>query len=156
MERTCPNCGAQCGEAAKFCNACGVKLNNEAVRYKPDNGFVENFLRYDNRINRKRYIKRTLALLGVAAVIVVAVSIVLAIGGVGDQTGDEIIDWLTLTLMSPGIFLSMRRFHDLDKPGWWALGSFIPLLNIVVELYLLFAKGTDGANQFGPDPLGKE
>lgn len=44
-----------------------------------------------------------------------------------------------------------KRFHDLDKSGWWTLVSFIPIVGpiwIFVELGL--KRGTPGDNRFGP------
>lgn len=151
MEGFCPSCGSKYDEGASYCSNCGAELSKK-VYYIPDKGFIENFLRYDNRLNRKRYIKRTLALLGVAFVILFIVAPVLVIIDVGDM-GDAILNWLAIAIMSPNIFLSMRRFHDLNKPGWWALASVVPLVNVIAELYLLFAKGTAGENQYGTDPL---
>lgn len=57
------------------------------------------------------------------------------------------------------ISLSVRRLHDLDKPGWFLLIQalfFIPGINLILfifNLYLLFAPGTKGANKYGDDPL---
>ena len=47
----------------------------------------------------------------------------------------------------------IRRFHDLGKSGWYVLTLIIPLIDIGVILYLLFAPGTAGANEYGDDPL---
>ena len=58
-----------------------------------------------------------------------------------------------LCLMVPAIMLAVRRLHDLDKTGWILLINFIPYVNIIVSLYILFAPGTRGANQYGDDPL---
>lgn len=60
----------------------------------------------------------------------------------------------------PGIMLSIRRFHDLDRSGWWVLGFFvagnIPPISIPSSLgniiWFIF-QGTDGPNKYGPDPL---
>ena len=51
------------------------------------------------------------------------------------------------------IAVTVRRLHDLDRPGWhwWLL--MVPLYNFYLGLMLLFAKGTVGANRYGPDPL---
>lgn len=50
--------------------------------------------------------------------------------------------------------MQIKRWHDLDKSGWWVLINFIP---IVGGLWCLvecgFLKGTVGPNRFGPDPL---
>lgn len=121
-------------------------------RYIPDEGFVEIFLRYDNRINRKRYIKRVFALVGISFILGIVVNIVLMILG-ADISEDTLARALGLLTLIPSWALMMRRLHDLNRPGWWVVGSLVPLLNFVLGLYLLFAKGTDGANQYGPDPL---
>lgn len=52
-----------------------------------------------------------------------------------------------LTLMA-----LILRCHDLNKSGWLLLLMFIPIVNIVFFLYLIFKKGTDGYNDYGaPD-----
>ncbi|MCL2549990.1 MAG: DUF805 domain-containing protein [Methanimicrococcus sp.] len=56
---------------------------------------------------------------------------------------------------------AIKRLHDLDKSGWYLLilfGILVPLIGkfivLALALYLLLAKGTEGPNRFGPDPLG--
>lgn len=49
-----------------------------------------------------------------------------------------------------GILFGIRRLHDLDKSGWWLLLALVPLVNLIFFLYILLARGTDGANRFGP------
>lgn len=51
------------------------------------------------------------------------------------------------------IAITVKRLHDLDRPGWqwWLL--LVPLVNFYIGAILLFAKGTDGPNEFGDDPL---
>lgn len=55
------------------------------------------------------------------------------------------------------IFL-IRRLHDRNHSGWMALLILVPVINIIFTLYILFAPGTAGTNQFGqPRPtLGWE
>lgn len=50
---------------------------------------------------------------------------------------------------------TVRRLHDLNKSGWWYLIFLIPIINFFFGLYVGFFKGTDGTNQYGPDPLAK-
>lgn len=52
-----------------------------------------------------------------------------------------------------GIAITVKRLHDLGRPGWHWFLLMIPLYNIYLGLILLFQKGTVGANAFGPDPL---
>jgi len=52
-----------------------------------------------------------------------------------------------------GIAITVKRLHDLDRPGWHWFLLGVPLYNIYLGLVLLFARGTWGENQFGLDPL---
>lgn len=52
-----------------------------------------------------------------------------------------------------GIAITVKRLHDLDRPGWHWLLLAVPFYNIYLGLVLLFARGTWGPNRFGPDPL---
>jgi len=60
---------------------------------------------------------------------------------------------VSLALLLPGIAVSARRLHDLDRTAWWLL---IALTGIGLIVLLVFdcIKGTAGPNRFGPDPLG--
>ena len=42
----------------------------------------------------------------------------------------------------------IRRLHDLDMAGWWCLLMFVPLVNVIFGLYLLFKAGTPSGNRF--------
>lgn len=59
----------------------------------------------------------------------------------------------SLALFLPGIAVSVRRLHDLDRTGWWLL---IALTGVGIILLIVWwcMKGTTGSNRFGPDPLG--
>jgi uncharacterized membrane protein YhaH (DUF805 family) len=82
------------------------------------------------------------------------------------------IDVFNFLVWLPFPALAVRRFHDQNKPGWWAtplilstilswISGFSLLsqpIQIVLEasyvaaLILLFWKPTDGENRYGPDP----
>ncbi len=116
--------------------------------YEPDQGIVQMFLRYDNRLNRKPYILRGLAIFFVMFLLAVAVTI---LGG--KKYGNMLAFAVALIFCIPSIMLMIRRLHDLDRPAWWVIGGFIPLINVALSFYLLLAAGTIGPNQYGPDPL---
>lgn len=121
--------------------------------YVPDQGIKEMFFRYDNRLNRKRYIMRALGLVVAVTLAATVIGFVLAVAGVNEATIGTMGSLIGIAGAVPGLMLVIRRLHDLDRPTWWIVGNFIPLVNCVLGLYLLFAKGTDGPNQYGPDPL---
>ena len=49
--------------------------------------------------------------------------------------------------------LGAKRWHDLNKSGWWSLIALVPLIGglwLLIELG--FLRGTDGPNNYGPSP----
>ncbi len=46
------------------------------------------------------------------------------------------------------IIAGVRRLHDLNRSGWYLLLAFIPLVNLVIILYLLFAPGKVEGNRW--------
>jgi uncharacterized membrane protein YhaH (DUF805 family) len=46
--------------------------------------------------------------------------------------------------------LSAKRFHDLGNSGWLSLLLIIPLFGFLVFLYLVFARGQNHDNAYGP------
>jgi uncharacterized membrane protein YhaH (DUF805 family) len=61
---------------------------------------------------------------------------------------------VALALFLPGLAVSVRRLHDLDKSGWFVLIGLIPLVGFIILIVWFCTKGTPGPNRFGPDPLG--
>ena len=120
-------------------------------RYEPDADLQSMFLRYDNRLNRKRYILRSLALWAAVTILSTAVGLIATFLKIGAIT--MLVTVISIAAIIPGFMLVIRRLHDLDRPTWWCIGCIIPLINMALAVYLLFFKGTDGPNQFGPDPL---
>lgn len=49
--------------------------------------------------------------------------------------------------------ITVKRLHDLDRPGWHVLLFMIPLYNICLAIVLFVVEGTVGDNRYGPDPL---
>ena len=49
--------------------------------------------------------------------------------------------------------VQIKRWHDLNRSGWWCLTNFIPIFNLYAIIMCSFIKGTDGDNRFGSDPL---
>lgn len=60
---------------------------------------------------------------------------------------------LILPFIAASLMLEIRRCHDLGHSGWIILIGFIPYVNILFYLYILFCPGTKGYNQYGEDPL---
>lgn len=55
---------------------------------------------------------------------------------------------VSLCLLLPNLAVGVRRIHDTNDNGWYIL---VPIYNLI----LLCTKGTEGENQYGPDPNGE-
>jgi uncharacterized membrane protein YhaH (DUF805 family) len=100
---------------------------------------------FDGRIGR-----RTWWLWGVAALLGLAMyaTVLLRVAGVSATTTDTVVN---LLLLWPALALSVKRWHDRGKSGWWVLVALVPFVGwlwMLVENGLL--RGTASANRFGP------
>jgi uncharacterized membrane protein YhaH (DUF805 family) len=59
---------------------------------------------------------------------------------------------VSLALLLPGLSVSIRRLHDLDRTGWWLL-IMLTGIGIILLIVWYCMKGTTGPNRFGADPL---
>lgn len=68
------------------------------------------------------------------------------------------IPWLAMvlfvTMLLPNLSLSVRRLHDTDRRGWWALISAIPFIGIVIFWILAALPSTPHENRFGAPHQG--
>lgn len=60
----------------------------------------------------------------------------------------------SLITLIPAIAVTARRLHDVNKSGWWQLLFILPVIGFLVILFWAVQKGTEGPNDFGPDPKG--
>ncbi len=60
---------------------------------------------------------------------------------------------VSLLLAWPFLAVSIKRWHDRDRPGWWVLVLLIPVGGVV---WLLldngFVRGSRGPNRYGAPP----
>ena len=62
--------------------------------------------------------------------------------------------WWLFALV-PTIAVLVRRFHDQDKSGWFALLQFVPYVGGIIVFVFMCLDGTPGPNRFGEDPKGR-
>lgn len=92
---------------------------------------LKNYVGFDGRARRAEYWYFVL--------VTVVISIVL------NLISGLLANIYALATLIPGIAVSIRRMHDINKSGWYIL---IPIYNIV----LAATEGDKGSNQYGPDP----
>ena len=123
----------------------------------------EMFFSWEGRLNRKAYILRCLAL-GLTLTAVYILLMAIAFGTAAAQMGNGIPTMgafsasyiLCLPFIISGYLLAIRRLHDLDLSAFFILLSFVPVVSFFFALFLIFKKGTEGPNAYGPDPLSTE
>jgi uncharacterized membrane protein YhaH (DUF805 family) len=52
------------------------------------------------------------------------------------------------------VAVSVRRWHDLDKSGWWVLIGFVPVVGLYALVMNGFVQGAPGSNGYGLAPVG--
>ena len=54
----------------------------------------------------------------------------------------------------PAVAISIKRWHDRNKSGWWLFIALVPVIGTIWALVETgFLPGTPGRNRYGPDPL---
>lgn len=124
-------------------------------------GWVGQCFSTTGRLNRAGFLGRTLAIYAALYVGAFAVGLLVAFAlAVLGATPSEIEEQtrllgvlLGLTAIWPLVCVSIKRLHDLGRPGSHDWLLFIPVYNIYLAAIMLFKKGQRGSNAFGPDPL---
>jgi uncharacterized membrane protein YhaH (DUF805 family) len=73
----------------------------------------------------------------------------LSIAGIDPLSAESLVNVL---LLWPALAVSIKRWHDRNKSGWWVLVGLLPLVGwiwVLIENGML--RGTMGPNRFGED-----
>ena len=77
------------------------------------------------------------------------VTVLLAIAGVQERSAEVVAN---LMIVWPAAAITVKRWHDRDKSGWWLLINLVPIVGVIWSLIENgFLRGTEGTNRFGPD-----
>ena len=80
-------------------------------------------------------------------------TMLLGIAGFGSRTSNTVAN---LLLVWPGIALGVKRWHDVDRSGWWVLINVVPVVGFLVTLVANgVVRGTYGPNRYGDDLTGR-
>lgn len=108
-------------------------------------------LNYNGRVNRLPYIFLSIFI----GIIFAVVDSYQKYNSAPSNTGLLIVFTIELLCAFLISFVTVKRFHDLGKPGWYFWLMLVPFLNIYWGVLLLARKGISGPNTYGPDPLQK-
>tara|TARA_X000001036_G_C20437590_1_gene707906 strand:- start:315 stop:695 length:381 start_codon:yes stop_codon:yes gene_type:complete len=86
-------------------------------------------------------------------ILVSIATLVLDVNFFGSTIDDEFTPlnsiW-TLVVFIPGITVTVRRFHDVNRSGWWILIAFT-VIGLIPYFYWLVKRSDAGENSFGPN-----
>ena len=110
---------------------------------------------FEGRIGRKTW---WLATLGIVVAVIVVQVLMVALAAMSETAGmiGAILALVVcLGLLVPMLALNVKRWHDLDKSGWFLLLGFVPIVNLYALVMTGFIRGTEGRNQYGEDPIAE-
>lgn len=154
----CPKCNGLVDYGTRFCPHCGnafgpwgnqvINQTNSPTTEKlyvdndGKNSILDDYFSPKGRIGRKTFWVRSI-LLGFLLGII---ELVLAESGI---LGLVLYAVISLLGVYSSVILGIKRWHDLNKSGWFILSHIL----ILPCLYVCFVKGTTGPNKYGPGPL---
>lgn len=124
----CPKCHCAVRESDSFCGHCGCflgkagqgKTRSGLSSQEEQEGMLDKFIGVDGRINRKKYIFRSLFLWGMGFIFELCV----IMGRVeqSDFMAGDLPGMVLFTIVGiPWMMLMVRRLHDLNRNGFWSL-----------------------------------
>ena len=96
--------------------------------------------------------RRTYWLHGVLSLLLLGVVVngLLEVARIDGDTAGKLVN---LVFLWPLIAVSVKRQHDFNFSGWWALVHFVPVVGSLVLIVVDgIMPGTHGPNRFGVDP----
>ncbi|MEZ4726844.1 MAG: DUF805 domain-containing protein [Caldilineaceae bacterium] len=107
----------------------------------------------EGRYGRAKYLGMLIGLN--IAILFISIMVGAVLGAItrSDSVGGIVAIGVSLLGTVPIAFQTVKRLHDLDRPGthYWLL--FLPIYNLYLAVILLFKRGTEGHNAYGEDPL---
>lgn len=107
------------------------------------------FLAMNGRIGRVRWI----AYMSAMYLLVSVALVVLALAGQGSPQFQKTIPLISMLLTFAGfVLVSRRRLQDLDMGNLALVLSVIPFINLYFFFMMIFKRGDDFRNEYGPVP----
>ncbi|MEO1171619.1 MAG: DUF805 domain-containing protein, partial [Myxococcota bacterium] len=92
-------------------------------------------------------------LVGVGAAVLFYAVMFASVGLLGEETGILVMIPLYLVWLWVGLAITVKRWHDRNKSGWWIFIAMIPLIGALwAFIEQGFLPGDEGPNRFGNPP----
>lgn len=101
----------------------------------------------EGRIGRRMFWQHGVLGLGIAS------TVLRALFDIAGLDADRANFWANALVLWPTLAISVKRWHDRDRSGWWVLLYAVPWVGWVWGLVENgFRAGDSHANQYGPPP----
>lgn len=120
----------------------------------PPSNYKQILFSFDGRVSRRQYWVALLLIL-LPMSICGALTAMLAVSS-GESFFYMLLVLLVMTIVPVlwALFaVVVKRFHDLNKSGFWSLVGVIPYFGAVALVFIGLLPGTRGQNEYGQDPL---
>jgi uncharacterized membrane protein YhaH (DUF805 family) len=109
------------------------------------------FFRFSGRVSRAAYFLAGLLLAIVQAFLLYRFTLVPE--GTSESQGWAAAFWLVMLVsLWANVALSVKRLHDIGRPGIIAAALFIPVISIIAFIALCLVPGNPGPNRYGNQP----
>jgi uncharacterized membrane protein YhaH (DUF805 family) len=115
---------------------------------------LKKYAEFTGRSRRKEYWMFFLLVMVVALVIGIVEGVLGLTGMVGPY--GPLSTLFLLAIIVPSIAVGIRRLHDTNRSGWWILIGLVPFVGGIILLVFYVLEGTNGPNEYGPDPKGED
>lgn len=110
---------------------------------------------FSGRIGRLRYLAYSAGMM--FALMLVMIPLVGVSAMTGGAESMSLVGMLAMAVIYIGaivlsVMFAKRRLNDLNRSGWWFLLSFVPIVNLLFTIYVIFFPGNAGSNEWGPAP----
>lgn len=109
------------------------------------------YLSFQGRVPRKVF--WLYGFVGITIGVMIVAGVIFGISTVVGEWFNVLLIPVYVMVIWASLAIQVKRWHDRAKSGWWVLIGLIPLVGPIWQLVECgFLQGTEGDNQFGPEP----
>lgn len=110
---------------------------------------------YKGRFGRLSYLAWSFVNVVVALLLCIPIfGITMSVGG-SQGIAKALLCVLLIIMGIVAVIFTIRRLHDFNRSGWWAILAFIPYVSVVFCFIVTLVSGNKEANRFGPVRITK-